>query len=80
VLPEDLAQIVADALIQYQSLSLVLIAVAFIVLEPILPHYPVDRRREMLLNVVGVLAGVAFVAISYGALRQLGGTVDVAAW
>lgn len=80
MLPEDLAQIVADALIQYQSLSLVLIAVAFIVLEPILPHYPVDRRREMLLNVVGVLAGVAFVAISYGALRQLGGTVDVAAW
>jgi len=80
VVPADFARMIGDALTQYPSLSLVLIAIAFMALEPILPHHPVDRRREILLNVVGVLAGVAFVAISYGALRGLERMADAAAW
>jgi sterol desaturase/sphingolipid hydroxylase (fatty acid hydroxylase superfamily) len=70
-MPEDFPRIVADALVQYQSLALIVMAIGFAALELILPHYPVDRRRDLFLDFVGVVAGFAFVAVSYSALRWL---------
>lgn len=76
---ETLPSLVAGALSQYQSLSLVVIAIAFATLEPILPHHPVDRRRDAVLDVAGAAAGLTFVVIAYGALRWLVGLMDAAA-
>ena len=78
--PDNAARLVSQALTQYQSLSLILIAIAFATLEPLLPHHPVDRRREAILDVVGVVAGLVFVAISYGSLGWLARLANVAAF
>jgi len=80
MLPENLPRLVADALVEYQSLSLVLLAIGFATLEAILPHHPVDRRRDLRLDLLGVVAGVAFVAVAYGGLRRLVGLADSRAW
>jgi hypothetical protein len=80
VMPEDFPQIIADALIQYQSLGLIVMALGFAALEPILPHHPIERRRDLLLDVIGVVAGVAFVAMSYAALRWLASLLAEVSW
>lgn len=73
-------QIAADALTQYRSLWLIVMAAGFLVLEQILPHHPVNRRRHLHLDFLGVVAGLAFVAISYGSLRWLGALMDGLVW
>jgi sterol desaturase/sphingolipid hydroxylase (fatty acid hydroxylase superfamily) len=79
-MPENMLQLVIESLAQHQSLSLVGTAIAFLALERILPHYPVDRRRDLGLDVVGVIAGLAFVAIAYGALHRLVDEVSGGWW
>jgi sterol desaturase/sphingolipid hydroxylase (fatty acid hydroxylase superfamily) len=79
-MPEDLSRIVTAALADYQSLSLIVLAIVFAVLERFLPHHPVDRRRDLLLDTLGVVAGAAFVAISYGTLRWLVKLADGMGW
>jgi sterol desaturase/sphingolipid hydroxylase (fatty acid hydroxylase superfamily) len=66
---EDMREVIAAALVQYQSWSIVLIAVAFAALELVVPHHPVNRRRELTRDLVGALAGVVFVMVSYSALQ-----------
>ena len=81
---ESMLEVAAAALVQYQSWSIVLIAVAFAGLELVIPHHPVNRRRELTKDLVGALAGVVFVTVCYSAIQwtvrlasrgELGGAV-----
>lgn len=40
-------QFVIDAMTKHPALFLILTATVFAALEPILPHHPVDRRRDL---------------------------------
>ena len=66
-------------LTQYPSASLILFALVFVVLEGVLPHRPVDRRREWPLDLLAVAAGVVFVVVAYGGLRHLIPVLDALA-
>lgn len=69
-----------DWLTRFPSLSLIAVALLVMGLERLWPHHAVDRRRDLGLDLVGVVAGLVAVVVAYGALRAAVPVLRPAAW